>query len=414
MEDLVACVGWDWADREHQVCLREAGRTRMERQTVQGTAEAIRDWANAMMCRFHGMPVGVFIETSRGPVIHALMGYPFLVIYPINPQSAACFRQAFHPSGKKDDPVDSEELLEMGEKHRDKLRPLRPSDPATRLLGLLSEHRRKLVDQLTATTNCLRDNLKGYFPQALKLLGDLNTPMACAFLRRWPSLQALRRAPVGKLNEFYHRHGSRSETLIVERLKLLREAVPLTQDEAIMGASLATTESLVSLIAVLLDAIRKVEQRIEPIYQSHPDFAIVDSFPGLGPALGPRVIAIMGGAGEQFTSASDIQRLTGVAPVTVRSGTMIHIQRRVRRSHFLNQTVIEWAGLSIQSSLWAKALYDQRIAAGSNHWTITRLLAFKWLRILWACWQTRTPYSEATYLEALTKHGSPLRAKIAA
>jgi hypothetical protein len=32
-----------------------------------------------------------------------------------------------------------------------------------------------------------------------------------------------------------------------------------------------------------------------------------------------------------------------------------------------------------------------------------RALAFKWIRILYRCWQTRTPYDEATYLNALRR-----------
>ena len=35
-------------------------------------------------------------------------------------------------------------------------------------------------------------------------------------------------------------------------------------------------------------------------------------------------------------------------------------------------------------------------------------LAFKWIRILYRCWQARTPYDELTYLEALRRRGSPL------
>jgi hypothetical protein len=37
-----------------------------------------------------------------------------------------------------------------------------------------------------------------------------------------------------------------------------------------------------------------------------------------------------------------------------------------------------------------------------------RALAFKWVRILYRCWQTRTPYDESKYLEALRRRGSPL------
>ncbi len=37
-----------------------------------------------------------------------------------------------------------------------------------------------------------------------------------------------------------------------------------------------------------------------------------------------------------------------------------------------------------------------------------RALAFKWIRILYRCWQTGTRHDEGTYLNALRKRGSPL------
>ena len=37
-----------------------------------------------------------------------------------------------------------------------------------------------------------------------------------------------------------------------------------------------------------------------------------------------------------------------------------------------------------------------------------RSLAFKWIRILFRCWQERTPYNEQIYLQALARRGSPL------
>ena len=37
-----------------------------------------------------------------------------------------------------------------------------------------------------------------------------------------------------------------------------------------------------------------------------------------------------------------------------------------------------------------------------------RALAFKWQRVIWRCWQNRTPYREATYEAALKKNGSPI------
>jgi len=44
----------------------------------------------------------------------------------------------------------------------------------------------------------------------------------------------------------------------------------------------------------------------------------------------------------------------------------------------------------------------------SDNQAAVRALAFKWIRILYRCWKTRTPYNEARYLRALQERGSPV------
>jgi hypothetical protein len=43
---------------------------------------------------------------------------------------------------------------------------------------------------------------------------------------------------------------------------------------------------------------------------------------------------------------------------------------------------------------------------GKEHHAAVRALAFKWIRIIWKCWQARTPYNEVLYPENLRKKGS--------
>jgi hypothetical protein len=45
---------------------------------------------------------------------------------------------------------------------------------------------------------------------------------------------------------------------------------------------------------------------------------------------------------------------------------------------------------------------------GVDHHPAVRALAFKWVRIMFRCWQDRTPYDEARYQQALKRQGSPL------
>jgi len=63
---------------------------------------------------------------------------------------------------------------------------------------------------------------------------------------------------------------------------------------------------------------------------------------------------------------------------------------------------------SVRWSRWAAAYYVQQRSKGSPHHTAVRALAFKWQRIIFRCWQTRRPYEEKTYEEALRQSGSPL------
>jgi hypothetical protein len=56
----------------------------------------------------------------------------------------------------------------------------------------------------------------------------------------------------------------------------------------------------------------------------------------------------------------------------------------------------------------ARAYYHSQRAKGKEHHAAVRALAFKWMRIIWKCWQTRTPYNEVLYLEMLRKKGSSL------
>jgi hypothetical protein len=99
-----------------------------------------------------------------------------------------------------------------------------------------------------------------------------------------------------------------------------------------------------------------------------------------------------------FTAKSD----------TERSGQKSWVHWRYRAPTFLRQTFVEWAGETVPRSFWAKAYYEQQRAKGLSRQAALRSLAFKWIRILFRCWQDRTPYDEASYLLALQRRGSPL------
>ena len=75
---------------------------------------------------------------------------------------------------------------------------------------------------------------------------------------------------------------------------------------------------------------------------------------------------------------------------------------------FVRQSFHEFAAFSTRKSVWARAYYEQHRAKGKPHHRAVRAVAFKWIRILFRCWQDGTPYDEGHYLQALARRGSPL------
>ncbi len=140
----------------------------------------------------------------------------------------------------------------------------------------------------------------------------------------------------------------------------------------------------------------------------HADAEIFRSFPGAGPALAPRLLAAFGADRQRLESAGQAQAYCGIAPVMVRSGRTCQVRRRWACNTFLRRTFHEFAGLSLRKSAWAKAYYDQMRSRGAKHQAAVRSLAFKWIRILFRCWQTRTLYNEVHYFQQLYRKQSPL------
>lgn len=161
-ESLAACVGIDWADKRHAVCLA-IGDGAHEIAALDQTPEALDAWAQELYERFGGRPIGVCVEQRRGALIYALLKYPWLVLYPLNPRQLSSYRDAVNPSGAKDDDGDAGLLCDFLRLHRGQLRPLAVEDAATREIRGLAEGRRKLVDLRTKLGNQLRQQLRNAF-----------------------------------------------------------------------------------------------------------------------------------------------------------------------------------------------------------------------------------------------------------
>jgi len=404
--EFAAFVALDWADQKHAWALQVAGERRLQYGELENTPEAIEVWASELEQRFGGRPIAVALEQPRGAVVAVLSKYAHLVLFPVHPSTLAYYRQSFYPSGAKSDPTDADLLLELLVQHRDRLRPLKPDTVETRLLQFLVEERRRLVDDRTRYSNRLTAWLKQVFPQVLKWFDDVTSPLVGDLLQRWPSLTELQRARPDTLRRFFQEHNCRDQERIEERLGLLPHAVPATHDPALLQSGSVAIRCFVQLIARLREDIARYEEKIEEVAQAHPEFALMDSFPGAGPALAPRLIAALGTDRSRFQSAQELQCYTGIAPVLQSSGQQRWVHSRWACPKFVRQTIHEWALHSMGKCDWARDYYQAQRSRGKSHHTAVRALGFKWLRVLFRCWQDRTPYQEQIYREALGRGAS--------
>lgn len=406
-QEFPVLIGIDWADQKHDVCIQVVGKTQVIRKEIDHTPEALSEWVSELRRHFGDSPIAVCMEQSKGPLINFLIGHDLFVIFPINPKTLAEFRKAFRPSGAKDDPNDAELLLTLVIRHRDQLTVWKPDDEITRKINILSTKRRDAVNQRTALTNQLRSALKMYFPQALKLIGDdLYGPLSCDFLLKWTSLETLRNVRKKSIEKFYRDHHCYNSEIISKRLTIICEAIPLTSDPAVLETSPIEVKMLVNMIQQLNSSIAEYDKQIATLYPQHPNAEIFNSFPGAGPVCSARLASAFGTDPERYSSAAALQAYSGVAPITITSGKSHRVVARCFCPKFLRQSFVEYADISVQHSIWAKAYYSMQKQKGKRHNVIIRALAFKWMRIMFRCWIDKKPYDELLYIKSLQKHGS--------
>jgi transposase len=406
--DFAAFIGIDWADQKHDVCLCLPGSAAREQSVIEHRPAAIEAWARGLRERFKGAPIAVCIELAQGPIVSALLEHDFFVLFPVNPTTLARYRRAFTTSRAKDDPTDAEVAVDILTRHRDKLAPLRQEGPAMRMLRRLVEGRRDLVQDRVRITNRITHLLKEYFPQVLQWFRDKETTVFADFLERWPTLGAAQRARCDTLVAFFHAHNVRKQPVIEKRVAAIRSERPLTSDAAVIEPSSLMVAALLPQLRALCAAIGRVDTEIARLCEALPDHKLFASLPGAGPVFSARLLAAFGERRERFPNAAALQMLTGIAPVTERSGNKSWVHWRWACPKFLRQSFVEWAAETVARSFWARAFYDSHRAKGASHNATIRALAFKWIRILFRCWIDRTPYDESRYLLALQKRHSPI------
>ena len=405
-------IGIDWADQLHAYHLVGPGgveRPGFVEQNPQDIDALVHQWRE----QYPEATFAIAIEQSKGALINSLQQYHDVVIYPINPAALANYRKSFAHGGGKNDPSDAQLLAQYLQHYRSRLLPLRMDAPETRELAALGEDRRRLVDQRTAHCNELKATLKQYFPVVLQLTpAKIYADFIVRFLLKYSSLGEAQQAGPTRLRKFFFGVGAKHKA--EERIHLILNAKPTTSDEVTVRSCARRVVALGNLIHTYNTMIDRYDAEIHELVRQHADYPIVASLPGAADKTHCRMIAALGDDRSRYENAAALQAAAGIAPLTTQSGKSKFVSSRWACTKFMKQTFHEYAGLSIKQSKWARAYYEQQKAKGKSAQMAKRALAYKWMRIIYRCWQDRTPYDEQRYLDRLVATGSPLAKLIAA
>lgn len=179
---FAAHIGLDWADKKHDVCVQFNNGERVF-HVIEHTPEALDTWLTELHQKVKGR-IAIALELKKGPVVYALQKYPFITVFPVHALSLARYRQAFSPSGAKDDLQDAELALELMLRYPQKVKAIEPDHADIRLLQQLVEQRRLLVEDKRRFVNRLINTLNQYYPQPLEWFSHRDSSLFCELIIR--------------------------------------------------------------------------------------------------------------------------------------------------------------------------------------------------------------------------------------
>ena len=384
-------VGLDWAATTHAVCVLDETGTVCWRGIVPHTAAGLAELVQRL--RRVGTPatLPVALERPSGLVVDTLLDAGFPVV-PIHPNVVKASRPRYSAAGGKSDPGDAYLLADLLRTDGHRFRPLQPLADETRALRALVRGRDDLVAQRVALANQLRALLDRFWPGAAAIFAEVDSPIALAFLTRYPTPQSAERLGEHRLAQFLRRHAYCGRRSAAELLTRLREAPLSRTGDAETEVSGELVHALVAVLTPLVAQIQQLAAAITAALVQHPDGSLVQSIPRSGAVNAAQILAEHGDDRARFPTADQLAAEAGVAPVTHASGKHRGVAFRWACNKRLRRALTTWADNSRHASAWAAAVYARARARGCDHPHAIRILARAWVRVLWRCWQDHRPY----------------------
>jgi transposase len=388
-------AGIDWASEEHACCVLDgAGRIvegRRYRHDERGLA--------ALCARLGELTVElVAVERPDGLLIERLLDSGLHVIA-VHPNQVAAMRPRFSAAGGKSDSFDAFVLAELARTDRHRFRVIVPDSDATKALRALTRAREDLVEHRVALANTLREQLACFWPGAARIFADVDSPIALAFLKRYPSPADAHGLGEQRLVRFLARHHYCGRRPPAELLGRLRAAARGRAEPLESEARRAIVLSLVAALEPLVQRIAELTSEIRAALADHADGVTFRSlFADPKTAICPAtLLAEIGDCRERYPIVAALAGDGGQAPVAVESGKSKRARFRWACDHRLRNAIATMADTSRHHNPWAADIYNRARARGATHQHALRILGRAWCGVIWRIWQDHDVYDPARH-----------------
>lgn len=401
---MAAVCGIDWAAEFHDVRIAdEHGRVLVEQR-----CDHDEDGISALLAllAFHQVEL-VAIERPDGLLVGRLLAAGFCVLA-IHPNKVAAARDRFRAAAGKSDRFDAMVLCELARTDSHRFPRLAPSTDETLALRALVRTREDLVATRVALANQLRAQLDAFWAGATRIFADIDSPIALAFLERYPSPNDARGLATKRLAGFLARHSYCGRRPVGELLERLRSAPVAILGELETDARRAAVTGLVAALRPIVEQIAQLTSQIGGAIRSHPDGPVFTSFfrDPKSVVCAAGLLAEIGDNRARYPTSEILAADAGQAPVAIESGKRRTATFRWACDKRLRNHIGVLADSTRHWHPWAHDVYQRARDRGADHPHAIRILGRAWTRVLWRCWQDRTTY-DITQHRAATRHLAP-------
>jgi transposase len=324
-------------------------------------------------------------------------------VHAINPKQMDRFRDRFTLAGAKDDSREAEVMASALRTDPRCFRRLAVADPVVIELREWSRIAEDLGAERNRLTNRLREQLWRYFPAILDLESDFGAEWLLDLWETAPTphkAMRIREATVAKLLKRNHiRRFDAAHVLDMPRKPPVQVAAGTTKAVRAHITTLAARIRLVN--QQLKEAHRQLDALTTRLIPSEDtelkqggqhDLAILASLPGVGRIVLATLLAEAFDALQRRDYAA-LRSLTGVAPVTKRSGKSCIVMRRQACHHRLANSMYHWARVAVQHEPRSRTKYAALRSRGHSHGRALRSIADRLLNVACAMLKNGTTFN---------------------